>query len=286
MDEADRAPTGLGRRRSRRSDEETAERMLEAAMAMVGRTGLTVSLDHLRFEDIIREAGVARSAVYRRWPYKDLFFGELVTELAKAAVPTAADTDAIIGLIKNVVSAHRDGLGTAEGRHALLVELFRQAALQDFQALYGSAEWRTYLALHATFLSLAEGELRQQIQEILARSEHGFTTRVAAAWQHIAGLFGYRLRPELGSTFETVAILVSATARGLILIALSTPDLADERIPARPFGAAATEDWSLPALGIAGTAVAFLEPDPGISWDDDRIEAVQTAVNSLTVPSP
>ncbi|MFI5588421.1 hypothetical protein ACIA5G_25440 [Amycolatopsis sp. NPDC051758] len=53
---SDRAPTGLGRRRSRLSEHETAERMLEAAMAMVGRTGLTVSLDHLRFEDIIREA--------------------------------------------------------------------------------------------------------------------------------------------------------------------------------------------------------------------------------------
>jgi AcrR family transcriptional regulator len=283
---SDRAPTGLGRRRSRRSDHETAERMLEAAMAMVSRTGLTVSLDHLRFEDIIREADVARSAVYRRWPYKDLFFSDLVTELAKAAIPSAADTDAIIGLIQNVVTEHQDRLGTAEGRHALLVELFRQAALLDFQALYGSAQWRTYLALHATFLSIAEGELRQRIQEILARSEHGFITRVATAWQHIAGLFGYRLRPELGSTFETVATLVSATARGLILMALSTPDLADERIPARPFGAAATEDWSLPALGIAGTAVAFLEPDPGISWDDDRIEAVQAAVNSLTIPSP
>ncbi|MFI5588422.1 hypothetical protein ACIA5G_25445 [Amycolatopsis sp. NPDC051758] len=209
-----------------------------------------------------------------------------MTELAKAAVPSAADTDAIIGLIQHVVSEHRDRLGTAEGRHALLVELFRQAALQDFQSLYGSAEWRTYLALHATFLSLAEGELRQRIQEILARSEHGFITRVAAAWQHIAELFGYRLRPELGSTFETVATLVSATARGLILMALSTPDLAGRRIPARPFGAAATEDWSLPALGIAGTALAFLEPDPEVSWDDDRIEAVRAAVNSLSMPRP
>ncbi|MFL6118100.1 TetR/AcrR family transcriptional regulator [Actinophytocola sp.] len=286
MDRSDRAPTGLGRRGRRLSDEETAQRMLEAAMAMISRTGLTVSLDHLSFEDVIREADVARSAVYRRWPYKDLFFSELVTELARAAIPSTADTEAIIGLIKRVVGEHRDRLDTSQGRHALLVELFRQAALQDFQALYGSAEWRTYLALHATFLSLGEGGLRERIQEILARSEHGFITRVAMAWEHIATLFGYRLRAELGSTFETVATLVSATARGLILMALSTPDLADHRVQAQPFGATTSADWSLPALGIAGIAVAFLEPDPTIDWDSQRVAAVQEAVNSLTMPPP
>ena len=286
MDRSDRAATGLGRRSRRMSDEETAQRMLRAAMAMVSRTGLTVSLDHLSFEDIIKEADVARSAVYRRWPYKDLFFSDLVTELARAAIPNAADTEAIVALVKKIVGEHRDRLGTAEGRHALLVELFRQAALQDFQALYGSAQWRTYLALHATFSSLGEGELRERIQEILARSEHGFITRVATAWEHIATLFGYRLRAELGSTFETVATLVSATARGLILMALSTPDLADHRVEAQPFGAARAADWSLPALGIAGIAVAFLEPDPTVGWDGQRVAAVQEAVSSLTMPAP
>ncbi len=286
MDGSGRTPTGLGRRSRRLSDQETGQRMLRAAMAMVGRTGLTVSLDHLSFEEIIREADVARSAVYRRWPYKDLFFSDLVTELAKAAVPSAADTPAIIGLIKRVVHEHRDRFGTSEGRHALLVELIRRTALQDFQALYGSAEWRTYLALHATFLSLAEGELRDRIQEILTQSEHGFISRVAAAWQHIAGLFGYRLRPELGATFETVATLVSATARGLILMALSTPDLAGQRVDARPFGAAEPADWSLPALGIAGIAVAFLEPEPDIKWDGDRVTAVRAAIDGLIMPEP
>jgi AcrR family transcriptional regulator len=38
--------------------------MLDAALAMVLRNGLTVGLDHISFEDIIREAGVSRAAVY------------------------------------------------------------------------------------------------------------------------------------------------------------------------------------------------------------------------------
>ncbi len=278
-------PTGLGRRGRRLSDQETAQRMLRAAMAMIDRTGLTVSLDHLSFEDVIREADVARSAVYRRWPYKDLFFSDLVTELARAAAPSAADNAAIIEAIRTVVAERADRLGSAQGRHDLLVELFRQAALLDFQALYGSAQWRTYLALHATFLSLAEGELRDRVQGILAESEHRFITQVAASWQRIAELFGHRLRPELGSGFDTVATLVSAAVRGLTLMALSTPDLADRRLRARPFGAAEEADWSLPALGIAAVGSAFLEPDPAITWDDERIDAVLAAVRSLTIPS-
>jgi AcrR family transcriptional regulator len=285
MDRSVPAPTGLGRRSRRLSDRETEQRMLRAAMTMVNRSGLTVSLDHLSFEEIIREADVARSAVYRRWPYKDLFFSDLVRELARAAIPSTADNEAIIGVIKGVVTERREQLGSAEGRHGLLVELFRQAALHDFQMLYGSTQWRTYLALHATFLSLAEGEMRDTVQDILARSEHGFISRVAVAWQHIAELFGYRLRPELGSTFETVAVLVSAAARGLIVMALSTPDIADRRIRARPFGATETADWSVPAMGLASIAGAFLEPDPATTWDKPRITAVLAAIDSLTVPT-
>ncbi len=39
----------------------------------------------------------------------------------------------------------------------------------------------------------------------------------------MSSLFGYRLRPGSGVTFETLATLLSATLRGLIVMALSTP---------------------------------------------------------------
>jgi AcrR family transcriptional regulator len=99
-------PTGLGRRACRLSDQETAERMLRTAVEMINRTGLTVSLDHLSLEDVIRETGVARSAVYRHWPYKDLFFSDVVTELAKAAIPSPTTNEAIVDLSRRVVAEH------------------------------------------------------------------------------------------------------------------------------------------------------------------------------------
>ena len=279
MTDRSQAPTGFARRSRRLSDHETEQRVLHAAMALVNRTGLTVSLDHLSFEDLIRDADVARSAVYRRWPYKDLFFSDLVKELAKNATPTIVDDE--VALMRQVVAEHLDWVDTPQLRQALVVELFRQLALLDFQTMYGSTGWRTYIALHATVMSLAEGDLRDQVQVALSQTEQAHTARVAKAWEQLVGLFGYRLRPELGATFETMATLLSATMRGLIVMALSTPDIAAHRVQASPFGAAGKDEWSLAAIGLASIAVAFLEPDPAIEWDDQRLAGVRQALSSL-----
>jgi len=276
------APTGFARRSRRLSDQETQERMLHVAVEMVNRTGLTVSLDHFSFEDIIRDADVSRSAVYRRWPYKDLFFSDLVKELARGATPTIVDDE--VDLMRRVVAGHPDWLETPELRRGLLVELFRQLALFDFQAMYGSAAWRTYFALHATVMSLTGGDLRDEVQAALAESEKGRTARVANAWEQLAGLFGYRLRPELGATIEAMATLLNATMRGLIIMALSTPEIATYRAEARPFEAAGKDEWSLAAMGIASVASAYLEPDPAISWDDERLTTVRQALRSWAPP--
>ena len=282
MTQQAQAPTGLARRARRISDQETGQRMLQAALAMVNRSGLTVSLEHISFEDVIREAGVSRSAVYRRWPYKDLFFSDLVKELATDTTPDP--TGAELELIQRIIARREDWLRTAQQRHELLLELFRELALFDFQNVYGSSGWRTYLALHATFLSLADGELRDEVQAALAESERRRAARIAAAWAQLTGLFGYRLRPETGADLGTLATLLSATLRGLVIMALSTPGLAGQRLRGSPFGAAAEQEWSLPALGLASVATSLLEPDPDVSWDDERVAAVTTALRQLRVP--
>ena len=256
--------------------------MLRAAVAMVHRAGLTVSLDHISFEDVIRDADVSRSAVYRRWPYKDLFVGDLVKELAKNATPEIVQDE--LALIRRIVTEHQDRLGTPELRHALIVELFRQLALFDFETMYRSAGWRTYIALHATVTSLTEGTLRDQVRAALAESEQVQINRVAQAWRDMTALFGYRLRPGSGVTFETMATLLSATMRGLVLTALSIPDIGTRRMPASPFGAPVSQEWSLPALGLGAVASAFLEPDPATQWDDRRRAGIRRALADLSLP--
>jgi AcrR family transcriptional regulator len=263
------------------SEDETADRMLGTAVAMLGRSGLTVSLDHISLEEVIRDAGVSRSAVYRRWPYKDLFFRDVVIELAKNAAPGIFDRE--IRLLRRVVAEREEWLNTPELRTGLVAELIRQLALLDFEVLYGSATWRTYLTLNAAFLSIADGEAREQVRAALAESEQAHIASVAAAWELLADLFGFRLRPSTEATFETLASLLDASLRGVVLAALSDPGIVAQRVRARPFGAVEEADWSLPGLSFANIAWGLLEPDPAVVWDEERVATVRETARALGV---
>jgi hypothetical protein len=92
-------------------------------------------------------------------------------ELARAAAPAATvQPGAFEASLTKAVAAHRDTLASPQGRHELLVELLRESAVKGFEAVRAAPEWRTYLALHATVMSLPDGELRDEIRAVLATS--------------------------------------------------------------------------------------------------------------------
>jgi len=271
-------PTGPARRRRRLSDKETEERMLAAALGMINETGLTVSLEHLSLEDVIREAGVARSAVYRRWPYKDLFFGDLLRELAKGGVPAEFGEESTQAATE-ILRDRLDLLATQEGRRTLFAEVLRTN--RDFETVLRKSAWRTYLALHATFLSLDDGPLRDDVQAALATAEEGFVARIADAHRTLAGLLGYRIKPETDADFEDLAALLNATLRGLLIMAPTSLRLTSKTLRANPFGVAESADWSHAAIALAAIETAFLEPDPDVEWTEERLASVREAFAGL-----
>ncbi|MET8864103.1 hypothetical protein ABZW11_14220 [Nonomuraea sp. NPDC004580] len=55
---------------------------------------------------------------------------------------------------------------------------------------------------------------------------------------------------------------------------LSDPGPLDRRVPANPTTASAAAGWSLFGLAVAALAVASLEPDPDVTWDEARLAAL------------
>ena len=274
------APTGLTRRRRRLSDEETEQRMLQAALAMVNQAGLTVSLDHISFEDVIRDAGVSRSAVYRRWPYKDLFFSDLLRELARGSSPAiVTGNPEAIEAVRRTILDHLDWLETPAYRRALAAEVLRKGALNEFEIFRGSAEWRTYFALNATFLSLPDSDLRREVQarspspsrpappgrRLLRTGRHADRAPPATrARRHLRDdrLPGQRHHPRPGHHGPR------------------RPWRRGRPRPGQPLRRPGTRRMVAPALGIASIAMTFIEPDPAIEWTDEHTAEVRAALMS------
>ncbi len=278
-------PSGAARRRKRIPDEETERRVLDAAVRAVSELGLTVSLEHLSFEEIIRDADVSRSSVYRRWPYKDLFFADLLLELARSTDLYDESDHPLVDALATI-EERRDDLRTDAGRRALVVDLLHRSLEQDLESVYASPRWRTYIALNATFAGLPDGDLRARVGDALKATERRFTAQRAALLARVIPLLGYRLVAPLEDPdgYELLAYAVGSTYTGLIIRALSDPDLLTHKRPLQPPGAPHPDDWSTAALIATTTFLAFIEPDPTSTWTDNHITETLAALKELATP--
>jgi AcrR family transcriptional regulator len=262
------------RRRRRLSDQESAERMIAAAIDMIRESGLTVSLEHLSVEDVIRRADVSRTAVYRRWKYKDDFFADLLRELARDPHPAVITTQFRPDELRRLATDHVDWVETAEGRERLYAELMRVGGAMDLAMLATSHQWRSYIALQAAVLSIEDGNFRAELQGILADSERQIHQRLAATYQVVADLLGYRIRPDAAVTFDDIAIMCSSVMNGAAIKAQCDASLLTHTV-----GVAERLDragpWSVAAAACYAILALYLEPDPTVTWDAPRIARVK-----------
>ncbi|WP_148673215.1 hypothetical protein [Tsukamurella tyrosinosolvens] len=52
--------------------------------------GLGTGLEHIRLEDVVRDADVSRTAAYRCWPQREDFLADVLAALAEPALPIAS----------------------------------------------------------------------------------------------------------------------------------------------------------------------------------------------------
>jgi AcrR family transcriptional regulator len=277
----DAAPTGVARRRPRLSDAQTERRMLDAGLQVVDAGGFTVSLEHLGFEEVIASAGVSRASAYRRWPHKDLFLGDLLLELARAT-DLADEGAALIAEASGELADRAEELLAEPARTDLVVDVVRRLMEADAAVIAGSQRWRTYVALHVTFAGLPDGDLRRQVAEVLVDTERQFTARRAEALAWFAALVGYRLVPGQDDPdgFRRLAFALGASATGVMVRALADPALLTRHSRLAVLGTSRPLPWTEPALLAAGVVRSYLEPDPDVVWDRDRVDRVRASVES------
>ncbi|MBO9553580.1 TetR family transcriptional regulator [Cellulomonas sp.] len=237
--------------------------MLDAALDLLAADGVTVALDGLQLEDVIRHADVSRTSAYRRWPTREAFLEDVLVELAHGI--ELADVGPRIAAAAAPLLEHRESLHTEQGRRELFVDLLRVSFQTDLEAIYASPQFQTYLALRAAFVGVPSDELRGRLAAALVHSERRAVARGSVILLGACRLLGLRLTGPLGAGPDgavTLARAIAATTTGFVVTALADPDVLRESRREAPFGSTRTAAWSLPALTLTGLVLAHVEPDP------------------------
>lgn len=255
--------------------------MIATAIEQIQREGMSVSLEHLSLERIIKASGVSRATAYRHWPTKTDFLAEVLVAVMRST-RLEGETQEEVANLREFLEAERAASHTEQGRRDLVVEGFRRSVDADFRKVLGSPQWRTYLALGATCRGLPEGQLRTEVETALAQAERTFTAHRAQVYARLPVLLGYRLVPPLaGDTgFTLMAEATGAMMTGLVVRALARPELVTQTLATAPYGSSRVADWTQPQLHLVGVILGHLEPDPDVAWDESYLP---TALAQLEV---
>ena len=266
METQDQDHSRIGRRRPRMSETETRERALQTAVDALVETGLSVGLDHISMEDVIREAGVSRTAVYRLWPKKEDFIGDLILELAESAIPGSnMRGQDVTKQVSDFLLPRLDELATPALRWQLALQMTSAVAAPDFEHTTAlAAQWRTYFALVATIMNLPNDELRENATSAMGKAENRYRERLATNYRVIADLLGFRLAAPARIDFEAVADLVIAMVRGFTLRNQTV--------------SAPTSLHRLLGAGVDAVLSRCFEVDPHVVWDTEQLHRLRSVL--------
>lgn len=255
--------------------------MLDAALELLAEDGVTVGLDGLQLEDVIRRADVSRTSAYRRWPTREAFLQDVLVALAQGA--ELADVGARVAAEgADLLAGRLDDLATPEGRWSLFVDLLRLSFQTDLESTLAAPQFQTYLALRAAFVGVPSDELRARLAAALARSERRTVARGSAVLLGACRVLGLRVSGPLGegeAGAERLARAIAATTTGFVLAGLAEPELVTASVHASPFGSPRAASWTVPTLALTTLVLAHVAPDPDAAQPDvDELSAALLAL--------
>ena len=279
--EAAQTPSATGPRRRRIPAAEVRERMLRAAQDIVLETGgLTINLEEVSLEDVMRRAQVPRSSVYRLWPYKGDFVDDLLCRLAEPEWVNTAQAHSqrrALDVAWDVVNANKPLLTTAEGRRAVMREVARRSVAVSFHDMAADPAWPVHLALTSAIGGVRDPDARAKIASALESFEKARVDSMVRFIRELTEVIGLRLRK--GYQPEQLMVATGAMLQGLLLRKLIVGNIdgharrsaaasnwsLDEVINSPLSGPGlddATADWSLAAVAYLGILDAFFEVIP------------------------
>ena len=283
MQRATPTPSFLGQpRRSRLRAPDVRQRMLEAGRNWAGEAGVGVSLEEISMEDVIQDAGVPRSSVYRLWRYKSEFAAELLIYLVGPggylSGRSVFDPDTF-DVARKTMAEHAHLLRTEDGRRRVLCEVVRLAVSRNFEHMLEDQNWRVHLAMLATLNSIRDSKARATVAAALEEGEARSRENIVGLIEEVMATVGLRLRDPASSVEHLVIAGVSllqnlAVRRALTAdsIAVSpaggslpakvSGDLISEPLPGPAGVTDGSTRWTLPALAYLSLVDAFAELDP------------------------
>jgi AcrR family transcriptional regulator len=262
-------------RQDRVPAEEVRQRMLDTGRELAVEAGATLTIEHLRLEEVIQRARVPRSSVYRLWPYKEQYIDDLLCYLAGPGSwfhgDRALDPETF-GIVEETIAENKHLLGTAEGRRAMLCETTRLGAARNYQAFSVSLTWRLHMALLATLGSTGTGEARRKIATALEEGQTKSRRSLVAFYEHLKTTLGLRER-DPARTLEHMVLAGGVMIQNFALrniqvqASAGAPDadtvneLLNTPIPG-PGLDGKPVPWTLAAYCYLALLDAFLEPDP------------------------
>lgn len=267
-------------RRRRLSAAQVREAMLEAGQRSVRNAGLTLDLNDSHFDDLIRNAAVPRSSVFRIWQSKADFLVDLYVNLGATGIGQTTEEypqTELLGTIKAVLNANEALLATGAGRRTALVEAVRQGVVASLAKMVAFTPWQSYQQMIYSGAILTDFPEGSRIADAILNTER--ETVIARSSSRYAELFGGRLglrlkRPEY--TYEHFVVAAHSVIEGFAIrgtlaqTATKGEDKSDPSMEALTSGTVpgpgidgSTKPWSPAALAYLAVVDAFFEPIEG-----------------------